>query len=151
MIITFLLFLATFRSSVALAGVFFFLVLTFMLLAISEFTGNSMSIHLGDDLRTDEMNSVCSQGRRHPGMHHCDDCVLHGIGWVVQPRCELLCASRGGSAQASRGLGIAPDLIWDWDWDFVLLVLWSFILFCRVLYERVAQLRVISKKRPSLD
>ncbi|CAE6435663.1 unnamed protein product [Rhizoctonia solani] len=41
MIITFLLFLATFRSSVALSGVFFFLVLTFMMLAISEFTGSA--------------------------------------------------------------------------------------------------------------
>ncbi|KAF8760842.1 GPR1/FUN34/yaaH family [Rhizoctonia solani] len=41
MIITFLLFLATFRSSVALSGVFFFLILTFMLLAISEFTGSA--------------------------------------------------------------------------------------------------------------
>ncbi|KAG8682249.1 hypothetical protein FRC09_016899 [Ceratobasidium sp. 395] len=37
MIITLLLFFATFRSSLALAGVFFFLVLTFMLLAIGEF------------------------------------------------------------------------------------------------------------------
>lgn len=41
MIITFLLFLATFRSSVALSAVFFFLVLTFMMLAISEFTGST--------------------------------------------------------------------------------------------------------------
>ncbi|CAE6454916.1 unnamed protein product [Rhizoctonia solani] len=37
MIITFLLFLATFRSSVALCGVFFFLIFTFMMLAIGEF------------------------------------------------------------------------------------------------------------------
>ncbi|KAB5593562.1 hypothetical protein CTheo_3028 [Ceratobasidium theobromae] len=44
MVITFLLFLATFRSSVALCSVFFFLVLTFMMLAISEFTGN-LSVH----------------------------------------------------------------------------------------------------------
>jgi len=41
MIITFLLFLGTFRSSVALSGVFFFLVLTFMMLAVGEFTENA--------------------------------------------------------------------------------------------------------------
>ncbi|KAG8741780.1 hypothetical protein FRC10_002447 [Ceratobasidium sp. 414] len=40
MIITLLLFFATFRSSLALAGVFFFLVLTFMMLAIGEFLEN---------------------------------------------------------------------------------------------------------------
>jgi hypothetical protein len=43
MIITFLLFLATFRSSVALSAVFFFLVLTFMMLAVGEFTGSCKS------------------------------------------------------------------------------------------------------------
>jgi len=39
-IITFLLFLATFRSSIALSAVFFFLVFTFMALAIGSFTGS---------------------------------------------------------------------------------------------------------------
>jgi succinate-acetate transporter protein len=39
-IITFLMFMATFRSSVALISTFLFLTLTFMLLAIGEFTGS---------------------------------------------------------------------------------------------------------------
>jgi len=44
MIITFLLFMATFRSSVALSAVFFFLIFTFMALAIGEFM-ESLTAH----------------------------------------------------------------------------------------------------------
>ncbi|KAG8713571.1 hypothetical protein FRC09_018575 [Ceratobasidium sp. 395] len=46
-IVTFIMFLATFKSSIALVSTFFFLMMTFMVLAISEFIGSLAATKAG--------------------------------------------------------------------------------------------------------
>lgn len=111
MIITFLLFLATFRSSIALSAVFLFLIFTFMALAIGEFMESGKCHFISDPDAYLYFFSHRTQGWRHPGLHHCDDRVLHGIGRLVQPRCELLYPACRRPAQASHRLAVFLHLL----------------------------------------
>jgi succinate-acetate transporter protein len=93
--------LATFRSSVALISTFLFLLLTFMLLAIGEFTG-SRKFSLGHYIRSDPNVFIIVGAHRAGGVLGCITAFLAlytGSAGLYSPDASYFVLPVGGLAK----------------------------------------------------